>query len=72
MRASVASRNSSRVDRPTVPAHLRPSLKLSLAVSSGTAAASSLAVAMTPFFRSADSVLCATLDSHRSGCGAMP
>lgn len=45
IRPSVASRNSTRVEMPTVPAHVRPAPKLSFRANSGTSSVSSLAVA---------------------------
>ena len=71
MRASVANKNSTRVDRPIVPAHAFPSPKLSFPASSGTATVSCAAVA-SPRASSAASVLRSTLRSHAAPSDATP
>jgi hypothetical protein len=62
---SVASRNSTRVDTPIVPAQVFPSPTVSFAPSSGTSAVSSRAVA-SPRAAIAASVAASTLASHAS------
>ena len=71
MRPSVASRNSTRVETPTVPAHLRPAPKLSFRANSGTSPVSSLAVAWPRAARAAR-VRRSTSASQPAASSAMP
>ena len=69
MRPSVASRNNTRVDRPTVPPQVFPCPTVSFVASSGTSAVSSRAVA-SPRVVSAAMVRAETSSSHASASSA--